>query len=147
MEIQNIYIPTEILIYIFNNLNDSQQILLSNINHDFRNFIKYYMIKNNIIKFQLIMQSDNISLLKWCIYNGCDINKICSNLASNGHLKCLKYAHENGCPLSDSTCSNASNNGHLGCFIYSYQNGCQFNMMDAYTCMLMFFLNNFNKYI
>ena len=51
MEIHNIYIPPEILINIFNYLNNSQHILLCYINHNLRNFIKQY-IKNNKIDFK-----------------------------------------------------------------------------------------------
>ena len=131
MEIHNIYIPPEILIKIFKNLNPSQQILLSNINHDLRNFIKQYITQSNKMKFILIMYSDNISLLKWCIYNGCDINRICHNLSYKGHLECLKYACENGYEWNKCTCSNAAYNGHLECLKYSHINGCPLN---EYTC-------------
>ena len=52
----------------------------------------------------------------------------------NGHLECLKYAHENGCPWDEKTCigssSNASwhstdsNTPYLECLQYAYQNKC-----------------------
>ena len=36
--------------------------------------------------------------------------------AQNGHLECLKYAHENGCPWDEEeTCRYAAFNGHLEC--------------------------------
>ena len=46
----------------------------------------------------------------------------CSNAAKNGHLECLKYAHENGCPWDGETCSNAAKNGHLECLKYAHEN-------------------------
>ena len=33
--------------------------------------------------------------------------------ALNGHLECLKYAHENGCRWNGLTCAEAARNGHL----------------------------------
>ena len=44
--------------------------------------------------------------------------------AKNGHLECLKYAHENGCPWDGETCSEAAENGHLECLKYARENGC-----------------------
>ena len=32
----------------------------------------------------------------------------CDNAALNGHLDCLKYAHENNCPWSKLTCALAA---------------------------------------
>ena len=76
----------------------------------------------------------------------------CANAAYNGHLDCLKYAHENGCPWDERihaqmqhtmgiqialnmlmkmaahgiryTCSSAAYNGHLDCLKYAHENGC-----------------------
>ncbi|KAK3247117.1 hypothetical protein CYMTET_43343 [Cymbomonas tetramitiformis] len=50
--------------------------------------------------------------------------------ASNGHLDCLRYAHENGCPwdvshgcpLGLSTFLAAASNGHEDCLRYAYEN-------------------------
>ena len=52
------------------------------------------------------------------------MNGTCSYAAKNGHLDCLKYAHENGCPWDEDTCTNAAENGHLDCLIYAHENGC-----------------------
>ena len=130
MEIHKIYIPPEILIYIFNYLNPSQQILLSNVNHYFRNIIKRY-IKNIKIKFRSIIEPDNISLLKWCIDNGCNINEICDIIAYKGYINCLKYAHENKYQWNAGTCYNAAKGGHLNCLKYAHENGCEW---DKDTC-------------
>ncbi|ATZ80151.1 ankyrin repeat domain-containing protein [Bodo saltans virus] len=51
--------------------------------------------------------------------------------AINGHLECLKYAHENGCPWDSNTCLQAAGNGHLECLKYAHENGCPWNML---TC-------------
>ena len=54
--------------------------------------------------------------------------------AFNGHLECLQYARENGCPWDlinedndddtvEHACSNAAFNGHLECLKYAHENG------------------------
>ena len=34
--------------------------------------------------------------------------RTCSDAARGGHLECLKYAHEKGCPWDERTCSDAA---------------------------------------
>ena len=48
----------------------------------------------------------------------------CYSAASNGHIECLRYAHENGCPWDEQTCSDAVSNGHMDCAQYARDNGC-----------------------
>ena len=60
--------------------------------------------------------------------NGCDT---CANAAENGHLECLKYAHEHGCPWNEETCSFAAMHGHLECLKYARERGCPW---DVWTC-------------
>ena len=55
----------------------------------------------------------------------------CYYAATNGHLACLKYAHENGYPLDESTCESAAKNGHLDCLKYAHKNDFPW---DYYTC-------------
>ena len=40
--------------------------------------------------------------------NTCSYEDTCYNAAENGHLECLKYAHENGCPWDEQTFTNAT---------------------------------------
>ena len=56
----------------------------------------------------------------------CKINGEYSTIiaARNGHLECLKYAHENGCPWDKFTCADAARNGHLECLKYAHENDC-----------------------
>jgi len=35
--------------------------------------------------------------------------KCCENASLNGHLECLKYLHENGCPWNKESCEPLSN--------------------------------------
>ena len=46
------------------------------------------------------------------------------NAAENGHLECLKYAHENGCPWDEETCEEAAKYGHLECLKYACARKC-----------------------
>ena len=55
----------------------------------------------------------------------------CYSAASNGHIECLRYAHENGCPWDEATCSDAAWNGHIECLRYARENGCPW---DDGTC-------------
>ena len=55
----------------------------------------------------------------------------CSNAAKNGHIECLKYAHENRCPWDEQTCWEAAESGSLECLKYSHENGCPW---DEMTC-------------
>jgi len=47
--------------------------------------------------------------------------------AANGHLDCLKYAHENGFPWNAATCSAAVEAGHLECLQYALEQGCPYH--------------------
>ena len=38
--------------------------------------------------------------------------------AKNGHLDCLRYAHEHGCIIDIMAAEYAENNGHLDCLQY-----------------------------
>ena len=59
--------------------------------------------------------------------NQCPWNEYtCAEAAKNGHLECLKYAHENGCPWDKNTCLWAAANGHLDCLEYAHKNGCPY---------------------
>jgi hypothetical protein len=54
-----------------------------------------------------------------------------SSAAENGHLDCLRYAHENGCEWNERTTSFAAENGHLDCLRYAYENGCKWNVFTT----------------
>ena len=55
---------------------------------------------------------------------------VCCNAALNGHLECLKYAHENDCSWDKWTCNNALFNNHLDCLRYAYENGCEWELAN-----------------
>ena len=47
--------------------------------------------------------------------------------AYNGHLECLRYAHENRCEWHPKTTWAAAMNGHLECLRYAHENGCEWD--------------------
>ena len=71
-------------------------------------------------------KNGHLECLKYLHENGCPWDeKTCSKAAENGQLECLKYAHEKGCPWNEDTCSCANSNGHLECLQYARENGCE----------------------
>ena len=67
----------------------------------------------------------------------------CRQSATNGHLECLRYAHEQGSPWDEETCRLASQNGHLECLRYAHENGapwdertcCEASYYGMYECL------------
>jgi hypothetical protein len=53
-----------------------------------------------------------------------------ANAAANGHLECLRYAHEHGAPWDGSTTYYAAHHGHLDCLRYAYFRGCPWKNDD-----------------
>ena len=56
----------------------------------------------------------------------CDECKCANDAAKNGHLRCLKYLHENGCPWDQWAYLDAEENGQLDCLDYLHKNGCPY---------------------
>ena len=59
--------------------------------------------------------------------------RTCSEAAYNGHLECLKYAHENGCPWDEDLFEGCLN-GHLECLKYARENGVLGMNILVYSC-------------
>src|SRR5271163_622090 len=79
-------------------------------------------------------QEGHLECLKWAHENGCPLDWwTCVLAAKNGHLECLKYARENGCPWNEETCAYAALNGHLQILQWARENGCPW---DEETCAL-----------
>lgn len=53
----------------------------------------------------------------------------CACAAKYGHLDCLQYLHEHGCPLTGWACTSAAVAGHLGCLQYIHQHGKTWNWL------------------
>ena len=60
-------------------------------------------------------QKGNLEMVKYCVANECHINELaCVCAASEGHLECLKYLHEEAkAPWGSGTAALAAQNGHL----------------------------------
>ena len=124
-------IPNDFYDWVFINKEKIDMNLLNNI------FDKNYLIKQfECIKSDYICSSlaENgyLDCLKYAHENGYKLDDdICYLAAKNGHLDCLKYAHDNNCLLNNKTCIIAVENGHLDCLIYIYKNGCK---LDKKVC-------------
>ena len=71
-------------------------------------------------------ENGHLACLTYAHERGCPWNKnTCLYAAQNGHLACLQYAHEHGCPWNSNTCSHAALTGHLACLKYARENGCE----------------------
>ena len=67
----------------------------------------------------------SVRLLKWARENNLDWDHgTCFCAANNGHLPALKYLHENGCPWEGITCYWAAYNKHWDCLQYAVDNKC-----------------------
>ena len=124
--------PNKFYNWIFDNKDKINMDILNDL------FPMNYLI--NEIK--IIIKSENIcsdlasegfiNALKYAHENGCPwYNHGYGYTLYFRHLSCLKYAHENGCPLGNATCSNAAYNGDLDCLKYAHDNGF---MWDEETC-------------
>jgi hypothetical protein len=54
----------------------------------------------------------------------------CVCAARYGHIECLKYAHENGCPWNSQTGEYAAKNRQLECLKYACENGCPCSYLE-----------------
>ena len=112
----------------------------------FFDFLFIYEIKALIMKLNKVKNGwNNIAnysakrgyflLLKYCfskfdplmLKNNIWKTQICTASAIGGQLKCLQYAHENGCNWNINTTLNASKYGHVNCLQYAHENGCPIN--------------------
>jgi hypothetical protein len=74
-----------------------------------------------------VAQRGNLQLMAYLHRRNHKWSQECYHAAANGHLDCLKFAHENGCSLGpgdECACGAALRNGHLECFKYAHENGC-----------------------
>jgi len=72
--------------------------------------------------------SGHLECLKYAHEQGCPWDEeTCEYAATNGDLECLKYAREHGCPWDDWTCMRAAEYGHLECLKYAHEQGCDWD--------------------
>ena len=107
-------------------------------NQDYHQIYNYFKEKYDIQYCCLISngyiasENGHLECLKYAHENDCTWDEIiCKYAAKNGYIECLKYAHENGCPWNEETCPYAAKYGHLECLKYAHENGCPWN---EWTC-------------
>jgi hypothetical protein len=77
-------------------------------------------------------QNGHLDCLRYAHEVGCEWNiHTTEQAAEYGHLHCLQYAHENGCEWNGWTIAQAAKNGHLDCLRYAHENGCEWHINTA----------------
>ena len=74
----------------------------------------------------------NLRCLRWALARSVDTTAVSRICAENGHLACLAFLHEHGCPWNEYTCACAASAGNLACLTYAHERGCPW---DALTCI------------
>ena len=74
-----------------------------------------------------------LALVRYAHEHGPWDENTCDWAEMEGHLDCLKYAHEHGCPWDEQTCAGAALSGQLECLQYAHEHGCPW---DGRTCNL-----------
>jgi ankyrin repeat protein len=70
-------------------------------------------------------QRGHLECLRYLHENGCPCNEQAIDVAvGRGHLECLRFLHEKGCPLTVWTIAWAAAGGHLECLRYLHESGC-----------------------
>ena len=81
---------------------------------------------------RIAAREGHLSCLKFAHENGYPFTYFAtSNAARNGNLACLDYLHAKGCPWNSRTCTLAATAGHLACLQFAHVNGCTWNSI---TC-------------
>jgi hypothetical protein len=66
-----------------------------------------------------------LECLAYILSKGISDKQVCTAAALNGHLHCLKYAHEHGCEIDKAALTGAIANGHFTCFKYVHEHGAE----------------------
>ena len=81
-------------------------------------------------------RNGHLECLRYAHENGCGWNKLtCLAAAENGHIDCLRYAHENGCEWDKEVCLSAAREGHIDCLRYAHENGCEWDESVSLTAI------------
>jgi hypothetical protein len=90
-------------------------------------------------------ENGHLKCLQFAHENGCPWNEeTFSYAAKNGHLDCLEFLYEKNCPWDEETCARAAENGHLKCLQFAHENGCPW---DKNECLKLAIKNNKNSII
>lgn len=84
-----------------------------------------YRFENNMNTCRFATMYGHVECLQYAHEHGCPWDEqVCWKAAFNGHIDCLKYAHQNGCPWDVYTIRCAAESGHIECLKYAFDNGC-----------------------
>ena len=73
-------------------------------------------------------QNGHLQCLQYLREQGCPWDEYIPAIAArNGHLHCLRYLREQGCPWNEYAPDWAVRNGHLHCLRYLREQGCPWN--------------------
>ena len=73
-------------------------------------------------------KNGHLACLRYAHENECPWDEmVCMKAVASGHIECLRYAHENGAPWNEDVCTMASISGHLDCLRYAHENGAPWN--------------------
>jgi hypothetical protein len=97
-------LPTELLEIIFNNLTTEERVVAAQVSKRFFDI--------NLRHIKHLHRSS-----------------VCEEAAKSGNLECLKYAHENGCHLSQTQLF-ATRGCHFDCIKYAHENGRKWDDSD-----------------
>jgi len=81
-------------------------------------------------------EQGNLEMVKYCVANECPIDvDACAYAASNGHLECLKYLHEEvKAPWGPAMAAWAAKNGHLHILEYLVER--KYDQYSEWACQL-----------
>lgn len=70
----------------------------------------------------------HLACLQFLRERGCPWDEYtCTIAAASGHLHCLQFAHASGCRMTSEVCLAAAQNDHLECLRYAHQQKCEWN--------------------
>ena len=88
---------------------------------------KLLHILTTLVRKSLVVAAENGELGVLALLGKISTNQwtadVCTGAAMYGHVNCLRYAHENGCPWDKNTCVRAAMYGSLDCLKYAYHYG------------------------
>ncbi len=91
---------------------------------------KYNIFRNNI---DLAILFNSVPMIKYYTKTQNDLDEYhCATASDMGHLECLKYLCESGCPWDSRTTIWAASSGELDCLKYACENGCPYNDITFY---------------
>lgn len=81
--------------------------------------------KWNVMTMRLAAGRGHIACLQYALEAGCPVDEgVCANAARHGHLEALQYLRSKSVPWDWETTEAAASQGHLDVLVYAHKNGC-----------------------